>query len=137
MCAEAVLSGTKMWIWLWLSHLVTVGHGVRERILRERTNVLILAPARHFACIIISFTSHQCYGLILYPLYQLKKMGSWIGGRAYICWMANYVLGFVLGALLIPYISRWEVGGIILILQMKDSPRWWNLLKASRWLYCI
>ena len=33
---------------MWLSHLVTVGPGVRKGMLRGRTNVLILAPARYF-----------------------------------------------------------------------------------------
>ena len=74
------------------SHLVTVGPGVRKGVLRGRTHVLILAPARYFACIIISFSSRQCYGLIIDSLYQLKKMGLWIDGRACICWMADCVL---------------------------------------------
>lgn len=72
----------------------------------------------------------------LYPLYQLKKTGFWIAGKADVCWMANYVLDFLIGALLIPYIShltsRWYYPYFT-----NERPRWRDLLQASRWLCYI
>lgn len=124
MQGEQFYSGTKIWIWLWLSHLVTVGPRVKEGILGERT---CIQPCTcwHSTCVTLPHLPQNSF----YPLYH--GIVDWWERRCSLNGLLSTRL-VLPGALPMPYINYLRVRWYYPHFTNERSP-WKDLLKASRW----